>query len=99
MIKFWLIIRKFQKIRLYPLTENKQATSVEFHVKGIKKMVEKRKSCEEILIQISAIEAAMHKVGQIILEDHLTGCVVEGIKEGKEEEIIKKLKAALNKFV
>ncbi len=72
---------------------------LEGHIRGIKKMVEERKPCEDILVQIAAIESAMHKVGQIILEDHLSGCVIDGIKEGKEEETLRKLKSALDKFI
>lgn len=72
---------------------------LEGHIRGIKKMVEERKPCEDILIQIAAIESAMHKVGQIILEDHIAGCVIDGIKDGKEEETLRKLKSALDKFI
>ncbi len=72
---------------------------IEGHVKGIKKMVEERRPCEDILVQIAAIEAAMHKVGLVILEDHISGCVIDGIKDGKEEETLKKLKSALDKFI
>ncbi len=72
---------------------------LEGHIRGIKKMVEERKPCEDILIQIAAIESAMHKVGQIVLEDHLAGCVLDDIKDGKEEEALRKLKVALKKFI
>lgn len=72
---------------------------IEGHVRGIKKMVEDQRPCEEILVQIASIESAMHKVGLIILEDHISGCVIEDIKEGKEEETLKKLKSALGKFL
>jgi len=71
---------------------------LEGHIRGIKKMVEERKPCEEILIQVAAIQSAMHKIGQIMLEDHLSGCVIAGIKEGKVEETLLKLKSAINKF-
>ena len=72
---------------------------IEGHIRGVKKMVEERKTCEDILIQIAAVESATHKVGQIILEDHIAGCVIDAIKNGKEEETLKKLKSALNKFI
>ena len=72
---------------------------IEGHIRGVKKMVEERKACEDILIQIAAVESATRKVGQIILEDHIAGCVIDGIKNGKEEETLKKLRSALNKFI
>ncbi|MDR1873991.1 MAG: metal-sensitive transcriptional regulator, partial [Synergistaceae bacterium] len=48
---------------------------IEGQVRGIIKMVEEDKSCEDILIQIGSAKAALHKVGQIILEGHLHHCV------------------------
>jgi DNA-binding FrmR family transcriptional regulator len=74
-------------------------SKIEGHIRGIKKMVEERQPCEDILVQIAAIESATHRVGQIILEDHLAGCVIDGIKEGKEEETLFKLKTALKRFI
>jgi len=78
---------------------NTRLSKIEGHIRGIRNMLEEKRACEDILLQIAAVESAVHRVGQIILEDHLTGCVVEGIKDGKEEETIKKLKSALDKFI
>ena len=72
---------------------------IEGHVKGVKKMVEERRPCEDILIQIASIEAAIHKAGIVILENHIANCVIDGIKGNKEEETLNKLKSALDKFI
>ena len=72
---------------------------LEGHIRGIKKMIEERKQCEDILVQIAAVEAAMHKVGHIVLEDHLAGCVIDSIKDGREEDTLRKLKTALSRFI
>ncbi|MFZ5639086.1 MAG: metal-sensing transcriptional repressor [Bacillota bacterium] len=69
------------------------------HVQAIKRMVDEKKSCEEILLQIGAVKSAMDKVGRVVLEGHLEGCVLEGIRDGKGEEVIKKLKSALGKYL
>ena len=71
---------------------------IEGQVRGLIKMVEEKKSCEEILIQVSSAKSALHKTGQTILEWHLRHCVLDGIREGKEEETIKKLLSALEQF-
>ncbi len=76
----------------------KRLRKVEGQVRGIAKMVEEDKACEDILIQISAVKSALHKTGQIILEGHMHHCVLDGIKHGQEEETIKKLISALNQF-
>ena len=76
----------------------KRLKRIEGQVRGLIKMVESDKSCEEILIQIGSAKAALHKTGQVILEGHLSHCVLNGIHEGKEEETIKKLTAAIEQF-
>ena len=71
---------------------------IEGQVRGLIKMIEDDKSCEEILIQIGSAKAALHKTGQVILEGHLHHCVLDGIRDGKEDETIKKLSSALEQF-
>ena len=76
----------------------KRLKRIEGQIRGLIKMVEEDKTCEEILIQISSAKTALHKTGQVILEGHLRHCVVDGIREGQEEETIKKLYSAIEQF-
>ena len=71
---------------------------IEGQIRGLIKMVEEDKSCEDILIQISSAKSALHKTGQVILEGHLSHCVLDGIREGNGEETLKKLSAAIEQF-
>jgi len=71
---------------------------IEGQVRGLMKMIEDDKSCEEILIQISSVKSALHKTGQVILEGHLHHCVLDGIRQGREEETINKLSSAIEQF-
>ena len=71
---------------------------IEGQVRGIIRMVEEEKSCEEILIQIGSAKSALHKAGQAILEGHLSHCLVDAVNEGREEEAVKKLSSALEQF-
>ncbi|MEA3432229.1 MAG: metal-sensitive transcriptional regulator [candidate division WOR-3 bacterium] len=59
---------------------------VEGQVKGIEKMIEERRYCVDVVIQIAAAEAALHKVSEIILRNHLETCVTEAFKSPDEEE-------------
>ncbi len=77
---------------------NKRLKKIEGQVRGISKMVNDDKPCEDILIQIGAIKSALHKTGQLILEGHMHHCVLDGISSGKEDETINKLISALNQF-
>ena len=76
----------------------KRLKRIEGQVRGLIRMVEEDKNCEDILIQIGSAKAALHKTGQVILEGHLHSCVVEGIREGKEDETIDKLSNAIEQF-
>ena len=76
----------------------KRLKRIEGQIRGIMKMVENDKPCEDILTQIGAAKAALHKAGQTILEGHLHHCVLDAVREGKEEESLKKLTAAIEQF-
>ena len=71
---------------------------IEGQVRGIQKMVEEGKPCDDVLIQIGAVKSALHKTGQVVLEEHMYHCVVKGIKNGEEEETIEHLVNSLNQF-
>ena len=71
---------------------------IEGQVRGLIKMIEDDKTCEEILIQIGSVKSALHKTGQVILEGHLQHCVLDGVREGKGDETIKKLTSAIEQF-
>ena len=51
---------------------------------GIKRMVEEDRYCDDILIQLAAVDASVKSLSALILKNHLHGCVVEHIKEGDE---------------
>lgn len=49
-------------------------------INGIDKMIEDDRHCSEVLIQISAVDKALKKLGQEMLENHMKTCMVEDIK-------------------
>ena len=61
-------------------------------------MVEEDRDCAELLIQIAAVRAALNKVSQILLEDHLETCLVDAVKVGDHEKYFLELKEALSKY-
>ena len=77
----------------------KRLNRIEGQVKGIQKMVDEERYCIDILTQISAIRSAINKVGSIILESHIKGCVVNSIKEDNSEESIEELMKTIDKFI
>jgi DNA-binding FrmR family transcriptional regulator len=68
-------------------------------IKAIDKMVDDEDvPCEDILIQISAVNGALHKVGQAVLEGHLNCCIREGIENGNADKTIADFAKAVEHF-
>ena len=61
---------------------------IEGQVGGIARMIEDDRYCVDVLQQIASMQSAADAVAMIILEKHVKGCVVEGLRTGKEEEIL-----------
>jgi DNA-binding FrmR family transcriptional regulator len=68
------------------------------HLEGIKKMVEKDKYCIDVLWQSEAVIAALKKMNELILENHLNTCVTEAIKGKNEKDRKKKIRELLEVF-
>ena len=68
------------------------------HMESVKRMVEDGRDCSEILIQLSAVRAAMNNVGKIILKDHINNCVVDAVETG-DKKVIEELNNAVDKFL
>ena len=56
---------------------------VEGQVRGIKRMVEEDAYCTDILIQVSAVNAALNSFNKVLLANHIRTCVAEDIRAGK----------------
>lgn len=69
---------------------NRLAT-IEGHLKGIRKMVEEDQYCVDILKQAYAVERALKKFESALLEGHLGSCVIEGFKDGRDQDMIREL--------
>lgn len=74
----------------------KRLKRIEGQVKGIQRMVEDERYCVDILVQISAIRSAINKVGSIILENHIKGCVADSIKNDDLEITDKKIQELMD---
>ena len=74
----------------------KRLNYIEGHIGGIRKMVESDQYCVDILKQTYAVRKAIEKLEAVILENHLHGCVPEGIRDGREQEVIDELMQLYN---
>ncbi len=65
---------------------------------GVQKMIADDAACEDVLMQLNAANAALHRVSLMVLEDHLRHCVREGIEKGQADETIENFADALEHF-
>lgn len=71
---------------------------IEGQIGGIRKMLESDSPCDEIIIQLNAARSGLQRISQIVLEDHLSHCVIDALREGDREPQITSLKRALNQY-
>ncbi len=69
----------------------KRLNYIDGHLAGIRRMVEQDKYCVDILKQSFAVRRAIQKMEMTLLEGHLHSCVIDGVKEGREERVLEEL--------
>ncbi|MBT9134998.1 MAG: Copper-sensing transcriptional repressor RicR [Firmicutes bacterium] len=83
-------------------TQNKNVITrlakISGHLEAVKKMAAEGRECSELLTQLSAIIGALNGVSRVILEDHISHCLVGSIGEGKQESL-DKLFDAVDKYL
>ncbi len=65
----------------------KRLKTAEGQLRGIQNMVENDAYCPDILIQISAVTAALNSFNKELLACHIKSCVLNDIKAGNDEAI------------
>ena len=91
-----------QDVYLDPEVEQElqnRLSRIEGHVRGVKRMLGEHASCEDLLIQLSAVRAAVNKATARLLENHMETCVTDCIRQGKGEDALRHLKGALTQVV
>lgn len=70
---------------------------IEGQVRGIRGMLERDAYCADILVQVSAVNAALNSFNKVLLSNHIHTCVAEDIRKGNDAaideltELLKKL--------
>ena len=64
----------------------KRLSKIEGQVRGIAKMVDEKRYCIDIITQISAVRAALRRVEEAVLKDHVGHCVEHAIASGNKAE-------------
>ncbi len=66
---------------------NNRLNRISGQINGIKKMINEDVYCNDVLIQLAAVEKAIKNLSNIILEDHLYSCITTDLEDGKVESI------------
>ncbi len=67
-------------------------------VSGIQRMVEEDRYCVDVLMQVAAAEAALDRVGHLVLGSHIETCVASALEGGKPKERKQKMDELLDVF-
>ena len=54
--------------------------NVEGHLRGVERMVEEDAYCIDVIRQIQAVQAALNKISSLILEEHLSSCLITAVR-------------------
>ncbi|HOI75535.1 MAG TPA: metal-sensitive transcriptional regulator [Syntrophales bacterium] len=77
----------------------KRLSKIEGHIRGIKKMIEDGQSCDQVLLQLSAVRAALNKATKILLEDHFDQCVLNKNKDKDLEKELMEFRKTIEGFL
>lgn len=61
-------------------------SKIEGQVRGVGKMVAEGRYCIDVLTQIAAVRAALRRVEEEVLRDHVTHCVEHAIASGSKQD-------------
>ena len=71
---------------------------IEGQVRGLREMLQKDVYCPDILIQVSAVNAALNSFSKELLSEHIHTCVADGIRRG-DDDVIDELVCTLQKLM
>jgi len=64
---------------------------VEGQVRGLQEMLRKDTYCIDVITQTSAVKQALSGIEDVLMENHLSTCVVHQMKKGKEGTAVKEI--------
>jgi DNA-binding FrmR family transcriptional regulator len=69
----------------------KRLKRIEGQVAGVQRMIKGRRYCMDIVNQISAVEAALHRVSNIVLRNHIETCVLSAFRSTDSDDVTRKV--------
>lgn len=60
---------------------------IEGQIRGLQGMIEEDRYCVDILTQVTAVQSALNSFNKVLLSNHIKSCVVNDIRDGKEDAV------------
>ena len=68
------------------------------HLRHVQTMIERDEDCADVLVQLSAVNAALKSLSREIINEHMTHCVTHAIEEGNLK-LVEDFQKAMQKFI
>lgn len=65
---------------------------IQGHIKSIEKMITEDSYCVDVIHQSNAVQKSLKNLSTHILSNHLDTCLINQIKEGKEDQAVEEIK-------
>ena len=72
---------------------------LEGQVRGVKKMLAEHKSCDDMLVQVSALKQAVNGIAAELVQAHMETCVLGRVEAGEGRQALASLRSALAKVM
>jgi DNA-binding FrmR family transcriptional regulator len=69
----------------------KRLRYIDGHLSGVRRMVEEDQYCVDVLKQTFAVRRAIQKLESVLLQGHLHSCVIDGVRDGREDQVLDEL--------
>ena len=79
-------------------TVTQRLASAAGHIKGVQRMVDEDTYCIDMIRQIQAVQAALHRVSAIILDSHMKNCMLSAVHDDDPTERTKMLQEVVSVF-
>ncbi len=76
----------------------KRLQRLEGQVRGISRMLEDERDCQDILTQLAAIRGATHRISVMVVQDYCINCLRESNANASPDEIIARMVQALGQL-
>lgn len=69
----------------------KRLAIAEGHLKKVRRMVEEDAYCPHVIHQSKAVQSALKRVDELVLDGHLHSCVVRDVREGNADKALEEI--------